>query len=169
MKRSSFSLIALASLACVVGCTSPIQTAQLKIVDTGSEAGFDGNDQIVDGRADSALGLTIVEGRAAVIEVNVGDGDPTSAEYEGEGDTFARSEGNIIIYPITDDGDEQRRFMLTTTREGGVFKVRGEFMVSSSSYDGELRVPVRIVRQDSYDDVASLPLWPYETALGQGR
>lgn len=150
------TLVALAT----VGCKDPIGSVQIALVGTEGKVSFEGNPTAKDGVADGAQGFSLEEGYAAVVDVNVVEGDPLVKGQDGKDYPEVIFEG-IDGRVVSETKDKRWLVWLPPGAKIG----EGAMTVSVSDKSGSVRIPVRVRAQVGAGPKVTPEPWPY----GNGR
>lgn len=158
--RRKALLAALGLLAATqTACKDPIGSVQIAVVGKEGKVSLDGNPTAKDGVADGAFGFTLEEGYAAVVDVNVVEGDPLVKDQDSIDYPEVTSVG-VTVKAVSDTKDKRWLVWLAD----GAKVADGELVVTASGREGEVRIPVRVRAQPGAGRPVTPAPWPYGAA-----
>jgi uncharacterized membrane protein YgcG len=160
MKTRAFFIAAALPLAVLATGCKDIPGGQIRILGDTTHTTFDGNAKVLDGKyGDAEGGITIEEGFAGAIEINIGEPDEKTGIVEGADFPEVIPTGVSITVIADSDG---KRYLVTVARDtSGALPASGSLEVSDSSYEGSISIPIRIKPQEGAGPRQEPLPWPY--------
>lgn len=160
MKTRSLLLATVLPIAVFATGCKDIPGGQIRILGDTTHTTFEGNPKVLDGKyGDAEGGITIEEGYAGAIEINIGEPDEKTGIVEGS--DFPEVIPSGVEIHIIADSDE-RRYIVTVVRDAsGALPASGSLQVSDASYEGSITIPIRIKPQAGAGTKQEPLPWPY--------